>query len=60
MPCGTVDDTRVLLDDSRITAFAGGAFKISPRASLTAELYSVPKDVTTIRVGGSWMLRGAP
>lgn len=57
---GTVDDTRVLLDDSRITAFAGGAFKISPRASLTAELYSVPKDVTTIRVGGSWMLRGAP
>jgi hypothetical protein len=57
---GTLDDTRVLLDDSRYTAFAGGRYRLSARTALTAELYSVPKDVTTIRVGGSWMLRTAP
>lgn len=57
---GALDDTKVLLDDNRVTAFAGGAYRVSSRASLTAELYSVPKDVTTIRVGGSWALRGAP
>jgi hypothetical protein len=57
---GVVDDTRVLLDDSRLTAFAGGQWRLSPRAALTAEVYSVPKDVTTVRVGASWQLRGAP
>lgn len=54
---GVLDDTRVVLDDTRITAFIGGALRVSPRAALTAELYSVPQDVTTIRVGGSWSLR---
>lgn len=55
---GALDDTNVLLDDSRITAFAGGAYRVAARAAITAELYSVPKDVTTFRVGGSWSLRG--
>ncbi len=57
---GTLDDTRVLLDDSRISAFAGGRFQLTGRSAITAELYSVPKDMTTFRVGGSWMLRTAP
>ncbi len=55
-----LDDTRVLLDDSRISAFAGGRIRFTPRIALTAEVYSVPKDVTTLRIGGSWMLRSAP
>jgi len=54
---GTVDNTRVALDDSRIAAFAGARVRLSPRTALTAELYSVPRDVTTIRMGGSFALR---
>ncbi|MCC6929749.1 MAG: hypothetical protein IT359_12265 [Gemmatimonadaceae bacterium] len=54
---GALDDTNVLLDDSRIAAFAGGSYRVAARASLMAELYSVPKDVTTFRVGASWGLR---
>jgi len=57
---GTLDDTRVLIDDSRIAAFVGGQWRLAPRAALTAEVYSVPRDLTTIRVGASWQLRGAP
>ena len=40
-----------------------GAAATLPRstvAALTAELYSVPTDVTTLRVGGSWQLRAVP
>ena len=55
-----LDDTHVLLDDSRIAAFAGGRFRLTPGTALTAELYSVPTDVTTLRVGGSWQLRAVP
>lgn len=54
---GVRDDTRVLLDDSRIAAFAGGALRLSDNSAITAELYSVPRDVTTIRIGGSWTVR---
>ena len=54
---GVRDDTRVLLDDARIAAFVGGHLRVTRRGALTAEVYSVPKDVTTVRVGGSWVLR---
>ena len=56
---GNVDDTKVALDDSRYAAFAGGRYRIADRINLTGELYSVPKDVTTVRVGASFMLRNA-
>ena len=56
---GNLDNTKVLLDDSRIAAFAGGRYRVGGRINLTGELYSVPKDVTTVRVGASFMLRSA-
>lgn len=56
---GFLDNTRVLLDDSRLAAFAGGSWRVTRRAAVTAEVYSVPKDLTTVRVGGSWQLRRA-
>lgn len=56
---GNLDNTKVLLDDSRIAAFAGGRYRVGDRTSLTGEFYSVPKDVTTVRVGASFMLRSA-
>ncbi len=56
---GNLDNTKVLLDDSRIAAFAGGRYRVGGRINLTGELYSVPKDLTTVRVGASFMLRSA-
>lgn len=52
-----VDDTRIEVSLSRVTAFAGGAYQLSPRFAVTTEVYSVPQDVTTIRVGGVFTLR---
>ncbi|MGQ0646272.1 MAG: hypothetical protein ACT4P7_01805 [Gemmatimonadaceae bacterium] len=53
-----VDNTEIEVDLTRVVAFAGGAYRVNSRVALTAELYSVPQDVTTVRVGGSWVLRG--
>jgi hypothetical protein len=54
---GNVDTTRVIVDLTRFSAFAGGAWSLTPKLALTAELYSQPEDVTTIRFGGQWVLR---
>lgn len=54
---GALDDTKVLVDLSRVAAFAGGKYDVFPGAAITAELYSVPQDATTFRVGGSFTLR---
>lgn len=55
-----LDDTRVLVDLSRVAAFAGGNYALGGGVALTAELYSVPQDVTTFRLGGSLALRRRP
>jgi hypothetical protein len=57
---GFTDSTRVQPDGrmARFTAMLGGRFKVGPRAAITGELYSVPKDVTTFRLGASYALRG--
>jgi hypothetical protein len=52
-----VDNTRIEVDMTRFTAFAGATLRVNPRVGLSAELYSVPQDVTTIRLGGSYVLR---
>lgn len=54
---GNVDTTRVIVDLTRVTAFAGAAWTANRRIALTAELYSQPEDVTTIRLGGVYILR---
>jgi hypothetical protein len=54
---GAVDDTKVIVDLSRVSAFAGGRYDVARGAAITAELYSVPQDATTFRVGGSLTLR---
>lgn len=52
-----VDTTRVEVDLTRVALFGGAAFRLNSRVWLTTELYSVPQDVTTIRLGGSYVLR---
>ena len=52
-----LDDTRIEVDLTRVSLFAGAAYRMTTRTALTAEVYSVPQDVTTIRLGGSLSLR---
>ena len=47
------DDTKIIVDLNRIALFGGGALRVTPAIGLTAELYSVPEDVTTFRVGAN-------
>jgi hypothetical protein len=54
---GSTDNTRVHVDLTRFTAFAGLGYELSKSFELSAQLYSVPQDMTTGRVGLSWRLR---
>lgn len=56
---GVVDNQMVEVDLTRMSVFGGGSYSLGGRTALTFEVYSVPQDVTTIRVGGSFALRGA-
>lgn len=51
------DDTRIIVDLDRVALFAGGVMQVSPWIGLLAELYSVPEDVTTFRVGAHLVWR---
>jgi len=53
----TFDSTRVEVDLTRFSLALGGAYHLLPKIALTAELYSVPQDLTTIRFGGTWNVR---
>ena len=48
------DDTKIEVDLNRIALFLGAVFQVSSNIGLSAELYSVPEDVTTFRVGASY------
>ena len=48
------DDTKISVDLTRFAAGAGGWFRVGPAAAVTAELYSVPTDATTFRLGGAY------
>jgi hypothetical protein len=54
---GGVDNTKVDVTLSRVTAFAGASYAMSHAVALTAQLYSVPEDATTGRVGINWRVR---
>jgi len=51
------DSTRVEVDLTRVAVLAGGRYRFSRKVDLTGEIYSVPKDVTTVRLGASLGLR---
>ena len=54
---GVVDNTKVHVDLTRVAAFGGVGFAATPALELTAQLYSVPDDATTVRAGLIWRLR---
>jgi hypothetical protein len=51
---GAFDDTKISVDMNRVALGAGGWYRVGRGAAVTAELYSVPVDATTIRIGGAY------
>jgi hypothetical protein len=54
---GHVDNTTVDVALTRATLFAGAAVRARPNFALMAQIYAVPADVTTIRVGAEYRIR---
>jgi hypothetical protein len=51
------DDTKIEVDLNRVSLFGGFVYQVNQLIGLSAELYSVPEDVTTFRVGASYRWR---
>ena len=51
------DDTKITVDMTRFAAGAGAWYRVGDAAAVTGELYSVPTDATTFRVGGAYTFR---
>jgi hypothetical protein len=51
------DSTRVEVNLRRLAVMAGGRARVSPALAIAGELYAVPEDVTTFRLGGTWRIR---
>ena len=53
---GFTDNTQVEVDLTRVSVLGGATLHLPAAFALTAEVYSVPKDVTTWRVAASYRL----
>lgn len=53
---GITDNTRVEVDLTRVSVLGGATLHLPAFFALTAEVYSVPKDVTTWRIAASYRL----
>lgn len=53
----TFDDTKIIVDMTRFAAGAGAWYRVATKAAITGELYSVPTDATTFRLGGAYTFR---
>jgi hypothetical protein len=51
------DSTRVEANLTRASVLVGGRYRLGRRIHATGELYSVPKDMTTVRLGASIAIR---
>lgn len=54
---GPFDDTKIVVDLTRVALGAGAWYRVGASIALTGEIYSVPTDATTFRLGGSYTLR---
>ena len=54
---GPKDENRVQMSAGRVALFGGGAYAVTSGVDLTAQLYAVPGDAATGRVGFRWRLR---
>ena len=51
------DDTKIEVDLTRLAMGAGAWYRVGAAAAITGELYSVPADATTFRLGGAYTFR---
>lgn len=51
---GGYEDTRLLVNMTRLNVFGGGALRVGERWLVTGQVYSAPDDVTLGRVGLLW------
>nr|MCU0634769.1 hypothetical protein [Gemmatimonadaceae bacterium] len=51
------DNTRIEISLSRVPLFGGVNWLVAPRFELSAQAYSVPEDLTTVRLGAMYRLR---
>jgi len=54
---GPFDDTKISVDLTRLAVGTGVWYRVRPAAAITGEIYSVPSDATTFRVGGAYTFR---
>ena len=54
---GTFDNTKIEVDMTRYAVGGGGWYRVGVAAALTAEVYAVPEDATTFRLGGAYTFR---
>jgi hypothetical protein len=54
---GIYDDTKIEVDMTRFAIGAGAWYRIGSGAAITGEVYSVPADATTLRIGGAYTFR---
>ena len=54
---GSFDDTKIRVDMTRFAVGTGAWYRVSSTAAVTGELYSVPTDATTFRLGGAYTFR---
>ena len=54
---GVYDDTRIEVDMTRFAVGGGGWYRVGVTGALTAEVYSVPDDATTFRLGAAYTFR---
>jgi hypothetical protein len=53
------DDTKIQVDVTRFAAGAGAWYRLGASTAIIGELYSVPSDATTFRLGGAYTFHGA-
>jgi hypothetical protein len=53
---GITDNTQIEVDLTRMSVLGGATLNLPASFALTAEVYSVPKDVTTWRLAASYRL----
>ena len=51
---GIYDDTKIVVDMTRFAIGGGAWYRVGSAAAITGELYSVPTDATTFRIGGAY------
>jgi hypothetical protein len=54
---GVFDDTKIRVDMTRVAVGTGAWYRVGLAAAITGELYSVPTDATTFRLGGAYTFR---